>query len=448
MSDDYIAVAASEEKVLSDSVQSMFVKVWLHLTLVVVPLGSLLIIYICDPVQLLLGDKTWSILEDEHVHGTIAAIIQIAILLIFYIFIMDLAGIYFTITTNTLTAENHSGFYMSTMTGVFIDVIAFAWVLFVLFYSIMYVIKSYINQGMSLYLADRLAYNKVKKFLTSTTLAAVLSFFNHIQYIIIAFMSDPFHAGTTAIIFIAFFFIFYFVFRQFYNRVVLHSNKHPGNVAPHKLCNQCIGKLEQKLNSRKSRKIILSESESAYLQSEQADKKCDCFISGPGCHTPFSVRVVLLSLSTVCPFLLVYVGMIIVLFFSLPFTKTIEDSPSRLYSIYQGTGLLIVSLLTYNIVLRPANFSLVKVTERLAKRLQLPQHTNYWNKLTDEEKVAKVISTFMEKHLKVKLYETFSSNSDDESSERGGSSGRSEGVEELADKSHDIINLIVKESKV
>ena len=409
----------------SDSLQSVFVKVWLHLTLFLFPLGSLFVLYICDPVQLMLGDKTWFILEDEHAHGTIAAIIQIAILIIFYIFIMDLAGIYFTITTTALSAETHSAFYLSTMTGVFIDLIAFAWVLFVLFYSIMYVIKSLISKGTSLYLADRLAYNKVKKFLTSTTLAAVLSFFNHIHYIILAFISDPFHAGSTAIMFIAFFFIFYIVFRQFYNRVVLHSNKHPGNVAPHKLCNQCISNLEQKLKapSRKPLRRVLSESQAAYLVSAKVNKKCDCFISGPGCHTPFSVRVVLLSLSTVCPFLLVYVGMITVLFFNLPLTKSIEDSPSRLYSIYQGTGLIIVALLAYNIVLRPNSFSVVKVMERLAKRLKLPDHTNYWNKLTDEEKCAKVISTLMEKNLRTELHKTLSDDSDEESIKSDG--GRS-----------------------
>ena len=429
MSDEYIAVAASEEEIASDSLQSVFLKVWLHFTLVLFPLGSLLVIYICDPVQLLLGDKTWFILEDEHVHGTIAALVQIAILLTFYIFFLDVAGIYFTLN-GSLSAQYHSAFYMSTITGVFIDVVAFLWVLFVISYSFVYVVRSYIRQRTSLYLADRLIYNKAKKFMTSTVLAAFLSFFNHVHFIILAFIADPFHAGSIGIMLIAVFFIMYFVFRQFYNRVVLHANKHPGNVAPHKLCQKCSVEFDKKLKELPNLlplQRVVTRAESAYLLSEKAPKQCDCFVSGPGCHTPFSVRVVLLSLGTVAPFLLVYVGMIIVLFFNLPLTKTIEDSPSRLYSIYQGTGLIIVALLSYNILLRPSSFSIVKVTERLAKRLRLPDHTNYWNKLTDEEKTAKVIATLMERHFKTELYKTenHTATDDREWSDSGGVSDRS-----------------------
>jgi len=449
VSDDYIAVAASEEEVLSDSLQTMFLKVWLHLSLLLFPLGSMLIIYMCDPVQLLLGDKTWFILEDEHMHGTISALIQISILIIFYIFLMDLAGIYFTVTATLISANSHSAFYISTLTGVIIDVVAFVWMLFVLFYSIIYVIKSYVSQGMSLYQADRLAYTRVKKLLTSTVMAAVLSFFNHVHFIILAFIADPFHAGSMAMMFIAYFFIFYLVLRQFYNRIVLHSNKTPGTAAPQKLCNKCSVKLDKKLtSSTRGHKRILTASQSAYLMSSKRDSGCDCFISGPGFHIPFSVRVVVLSLVAVCPLLLLYVAVITTVFFSLPLTKTVEDSPSRLYSIYQGTGLVIVALLTYNILLRPASFSITKVTERLAKRLRLPEHTNYWNKLTDEEKCAKVVATLMEKHLNSELYNTFSSDNEDDSRDGSKSRGQGNTAEDVEDKSQDDSNLIIKQSTV
>ncbi len=447
VSDEYIAVAASEEEIASDSLQSVFLKVWLHFTLVLFPLGSLLVIYICDPVQLLLGDKTWFILEDEHMHGTMSALLQISILIVIYIFIMDLAGIYYTISTSIITAHSHSAFYISTITAVFIDVVAFIWVLFVLFYSAVYVLKSYFGQRTSLYLADHIAYTRVKKLLTSIVMAAILSFFNHIHFVILAFIADPFHAGSIAMMFIAFFFIFYFVLRQFYNRVVLHSNKRPGSVAPHKLCSKCMATLNEKSavapGNRNKKKGGLTESQIAYLQSSKVDKQCDCFISGPGRHSPFSVRVVMLSLCTVCPFLFVYVAMITMVFFSLPLTKTIEDSPSRIYSIYQGTGFIIVALLSYNILLRPASFSIVKVTERLAKRLRLPDNTNYWNKLTDEEKFAKLVATLMEKHFQTDLYKTFPSEEDivDKTD-----------MEEQADsveiKTQDVIALVAKQSSV
>ncbi len=102
-----------------------------------------------------------------------------------------------------------------------------------------------------------------------------------------------------------------------------------------------------------------------------------------------------------------------------------------------------MALLSYNILLRPASFSIVKVTERLAKRLRLPDNTNYWNKLTDEEKFAKLVATLMEKHFQTDLYKTFPSEEDivDKTD-----------MEEQADsveiKTQDVIALVAKQSSV
>lgn len=132
ISDAYTAVAASWIEVSKDLLQSDFVKAWLHIILVLFPLSTWLVLYLCDPVQLLLGDKTWTMLEDEHAHSTLAAMIQIAVIFTTLVFIMDIIGIYFTVTSNLITYNVNTAFYLSTVTGLVIDVGAFVWVLIVL----------------------------------------------------------------------------------------------------------------------------------------------------------------------------------------------------------------------------------------------------------------------------------------------------------------------------
>ena len=102
----------------------------------------------------------------------------------------------------------------------------------------------------------------------------------------------------------------------------------------------------------------------------------------------------MLSLVIVTPLVIFYEGLIVVLFRALPITKTIEDSPTRLYTIYQGTGILIASLLTYNIILRPVPFSLSRTFETLGKQLHIPEKLGRkWLRMGDEEKAAVVIRT-------------------------------------------------------
>lgn len=393
ISDEYVAVAASMTEILEDSFQTDFVKVWLHLTLVIFPIGTFLMVYICDPVQLLLGDKTWTKLEDEHTHGTVAALIQLSIIFVVFVFILDIVGIYYTVTTEFLAYTSNSTFYLSTVTGMIVDVAAFCWVLFVLISSTHRDCKMFWSRGRSCGDSER-----IKKLLSTITIASLLSLSNHAYFIILAFISDPFHAGSIAILYGISFFLLFFIFRQFYNRMVLHSNKRPKKIPRVQICDKCLAKEKRLLHPP------LKADNSDITMNNSADDdntKCDCFIPGPDCHAPFNTQVLLLSLVLIGPLVLLYEGVIVILLLTLPITKSIEDAPSTLYSIYQGTGILIVSLLTYNIVLRPNPFSISKTVERLAKRLQLPDRTNYWNRLTDEEKCAKVITTLiMEGYLR------------------------------------------------
>ncbi len=395
ISDDYIAVAASWEEIANDSLQSDFVKIWLHITLALFPVGTLLMLYLCDPIQLLLGDKTWTKLEDEHTHGSVAALIQIAFLFTVLVFVLDIIGMYFTITSEFISFDSNSAFYLSTVTGLVVDLGTFCWVMFVMASSCYWDCAN-LFRGKTKSCSEA-GSERVKKLMSTMMIAPIMSLSSHIHYIILAFFSDPFHAGSTSIVYAVSFFLFFFIFRQFYNRVALHSNKRP-KIVPSKLCQKCSSKHPHLPVHRAS-----SNASTARLtkgsDSGDSDEVCSCFIPGPGCHAPFNTRVLVLSLFLIGPLIALYEAIIVVLFASLPITKSIEDAPTRLYSIYQGTGWIIVGLLTYNIVLHPSPFSISKAFERLAKRLRLPEKTNYWNRLSDEEKCAKVVSTLMEPYF-------------------------------------------------
>lgn len=389
VSDDYIAVGVSWVEMKEDSLQSDFVKVWLHLTVAIFPIVTMILLYLCDPIQVLLGDKTWTKLDDEHSHGTVAALIQIAVIFTVYVFVLDVVGVYFTVTSEYISYDANAAFYLSTVTGLVVDLVAFVWVLVVLATSCHFDCKNFWHRIRNKQECN--STERVKKLMSTVTIAPILSFANHLHYIIIAFISDPFHAGSISIMYGVAFVLFFFLFRQFYNRMVLHSNKRPKIVPRIKLCQKCLAN-EKYWNP--------SENEVSSLNITDPEvKKCNCFIPGPNCHTPFNTQVLVWSLLLVGPLVLVYLGIVIILFFSLPMTKSIEDAPSRLYTLYQGTGLIIVSLLSYNILLNPASFSIPKTLERLAKRLHLPESINYWNRLSDEEKCAKVIATLLEGHF-------------------------------------------------
>lgn len=396
ITDSYTAVAASWTEISADDLHTDFVKVWLHITVVLFPIMTWLLMYICDPIQLLLGDKTWTKLEDEHTHGTIAALIQISAILTFFVFTVDVVGVYYTITSKFIAYDANTVFYLSTVTGLLVDIGAFVWVIFVLATSARCQhSEQLISKGST----------HIKKLISTVLIAPLLCIANHLFYILIAFISDPFHAGSIAIIYVVSFFLYFFIFRQFYNRVALHLNQRPQKVHCFKVCPKCSAKGKRRYSLRKRSTTTTSSTVSTVglistmvENQPETDGKCNCFVPGPGnSHTPFKTHVVLLSLVTIGPLVALYEAILIILFFSLPITKSLEDAPGRLYSIYQGTGLIIVGLLTYNILLNPNPFSLTKTLDRLAKRFRLPETTNYWNTLSDEEKCAKVIVTLIER---------------------------------------------------
>ncbi len=338
ITDDYIAIAASFDEINDDALQSTFLKVWLHIFLVFFPILTLLCVWLCDPVQLLLGDKVWNKLEDESNHPRIAALIQVSFLVTAYVFMLDIMALITTVMGDFLVYDRHAAFYLTTVTGLIVDTAAFVWVMFVLIKSCQWDCKNFWYRWKKRQPCNKGESEKIKKLMSTIMIAPLLCFANHLHYIILALIADPFHSAGIIITYLLTFSINYFLYQQFYNVVVFRSfHRRMGN--------------ERKVYALRtpSRGSIFERSQSvAALGTRKVKVE----------RVPFNTQTVVFGLMILTPFMVLYEGIIIALFASLPISKTIEDAPSRLYSIYQGTGILIVMLLTYNIVLAPKGFSL------------------------------------------------------------------------------------------
>ena len=391
----YTAVAASREEIVADAFQTNFVKAWFHIAVVLFPIFTGVLICICDPVHLLLGDKTWQRLEDEHNHPTVAALIQISVELTVFVFIVDVFGFINTLGSNTIIGSGNSSFYLSLVTGVIIDVAMFLWVMFVLVVSCHWDCRNlwYRWRKMS---CPRESSKRIKKLMCSIMIAPVICITNHCHYIILALISDPFHAGSIGIAYGLSFFLHYFIFRQFYVLVASRTN---GNPKPN---------LQENLESNKMAHIDVHRVDSTKPLQEQPARRRRRV-------APFRTQIITIGLMFIAPLLIFYEGLIIALFVELPITKTVEDAPSRLYTIYQGTGILIVALLTYNIILHPNPFSLVKSINVVGRELHLPDKVANWCRLSDEEKFASIVTT-----LCLSKYERESKEKDDMEAEVDG----------------------------
>ena len=352
----YVAVATSREEVVTGKFQSRFVEIWLHFVILLTPILLALLIYMCDPIQSLFGNKTWQKLEDESSHPSIASFIMISIFFTIYVFIVDLIGIAYSVESELLSYKRDSIFYISVVTTLLIDGFAFLLVMIVLVISCLEEAKGLITKVVSHKLRPGYSF-QVYKILLVTMLAPVLCLANHIHFILIAFASDPFHAGSIWIAYIISLGFYFFMFRQFYARF-----------SPAIL----------------GRDAKITPSKAEHCAADTSWKK-DYY------RTRFSTHTVIVGLFTIAPLIAVFQALVIVLYINLPVSKTWEDAPSTLYSIYQGTGILIVMLLTYNILLNPSPFSLVKAVNKIGHEINIIEKLPNWDKFSNEEKFANIV---------------------------------------------------------
>ena len=398
ISDGYIAVAASLDEIQNDSLISDFTKVWLHLVLVLFPLLTWLMLYLCDPVNLLLGDKTWQKLDDENSHPVIAALIQVSAIFTFFVFVLDWIALVQTVTGDFLAYDRNAAFYLSAATGLIIDFGAFGWVVYVLFNSCQWDCKNY-WKGRHHHKKQECP-ERLKKLMYTIMLAPILCLSNHLYYIILAFISDPTHAGFITYGHVITFFLFYFVFRQFYGRVVLRSNRRQEPWEKEKISvNVATSQID--FSYRLAQIAKERGDEEAYRRTftENGMKEPKLRKIKPRrriLRVPFNTQVVVRGLILIGPIMVIYEFIFIMLFLSLPISKSLEAVPNSLFSLY-GTGFGIVVLLTYSIVLNPSPFSLSKAAEKIGKDLRLPRRYVNWHKFTDEEKFATVV-TYLLRH--------------------------------------------------
>ena len=399
ISESYITYAASWTEIQDDAVISDFAKVWLHLVLFMFPLLTWLMLYLCDPVNLLLGDKTWQKLDDENTHPKIAALIQVSALFTIFVFVLDWIAFAQTITGDFLTADKNASFYLSAVTGMLIDFCAIGWVMYVLVSVCHFDCKTWKFWDHENYEKQECP-EHTKKLMSTIMLAPILCIANHLYYIILAFISDPIHAGFITYAYIISFFLFYFVFRQFYGRVVLRSNRRQQIWEKEKLA---VNIATSQLDLRYRLSVVAKEKgdEEAYrmfMESGEAPKPVKVKPRRRILRIPFNTQVVVIGLVLIGPILVLYEFIITMLFLSLPISKSLEAVPTSFFSIY-GMGFIIVILLTYSIVLLPSPFSLSKAAEKIGRDLHLPRYYPNWHKFTDEEKCACLV-TYLMRHRK------------------------------------------------
>ena len=382
-------------EIQEDALISDFAKVWLHLVLVLFPLLTWLMLYLCDPVNLLLGDKTWQKFDDENTHPVIAALIQVSAVFTIFVFTLDWIACAQTITGSFLSHDKNSAFYLSAVTGNLIDFGAFLWVVYVLIRSCRWKCRNLC------YYDDHKRQRcpeKIKKLMSTIMLAPILCLSNHLYYIILAFMSDPIHAGFIMYGYGISFFVFYFVFRQFYGRVVLRSNRRQAIWEKEKLS---VNVATSQVDLRYRLALVAKEKgdEEAYQMFTESGAEPKPLKIKPRrriLRVPFNTQVVVFGLVLIGPVMVFYEFLMITLFLSLPISKSLEAVPTSLFSLY-GTGFVIVLLLTYSIVLNPSSFSLPKAAERIGRDLRLPRRYVNWHKFTDEEKFACLV-TYLLRH--------------------------------------------------
>ena len=355
-------------------------------------------LYLCDPVNLLLGEKTWQKLDDESTHPVIAALIQVSALFVMFVFVLDWIAFAQTITGDFLAPNKNAAFYLSTVSGLLLDFCALGWVVYVLVSTCHWNCKHFWYFWILENQDRHECSEQTKKLMSTIMLAAILCLSNHLYYIILAFISDPVHAGVITYTYIITFFMFYFVFRQFYGRVVLRNNHRQSVWEKEKLA---VNVATSQLDLRYRLSLVAKEKgdEEAYQMFTENGVEPKPLKVKPKrriLRVPFNTQVVVCGLVLIGPVLVVYEFIIIMLLLSLPISKSLEAVPSSFFSIY-GMGFIIVILLTYSIVLNPSPFSLPKAAEKIGRDLRLPRRYPNWHKFTDEEKFACLV-TYLVRH--------------------------------------------------
>ena len=106
-------------------------------------------------------------------------------------------------------------------TGFLVDLAALLWVTFVLLTSCN--CRSLLRGQ----LCEKVTSTRIHTLLVTTTVSPLLCSANHLPYVVLSYISDPYHAGSVTMGYFFSFLLFYFIFGQVYSRVVLRTGSRP-----------------------------------------------------------------------------------------------------------------------------------------------------------------------------------------------------------------------------
>ena len=109
------------------------------------------------------------------------------------------------------------------LAGFIVDLAALVWVIFILATSCHKNCHNIVRGKF----CQPIKTTHIHSLLSFITMSPLLCIANHFPYIIISYISDPYHAGSISIVFFLTFILFYFVFGQFYSRVALRTGSRP-----------------------------------------------------------------------------------------------------------------------------------------------------------------------------------------------------------------------------
>ena len=94
--------------------------------------------------------------------------------------------------------------------------------------------------------------------------------------------------------------------------------------------------------------------------------------------------------------------MIACFFIYIPINNSIEDTPTKIYAIYQGIIAVLTALLAYIVVVKPGSFSITRAVKKALNEINETKGNvikENWNKISNDERLAGVLRKAVEDYV-------------------------------------------------
>ena len=147
-----------------------------------------------------------------------------------------------------------------------------------------------------------------------------------------------------------------------------------------------------------------------YTELEPKQGRCKrCFFQ---CCVPFCFGETVLCHTLSCAALLstlafgllpiACIAMIACFFIYIPINNSIEDTPTKIYAIYQGIIAVLTALLAYIVVVKPGSFSITRAVKKALNEINETKGNvikDHWNKISNDERLAGVLRKAVEDYV-------------------------------------------------